>query len=312
MNLTILAGSANLPLAESIADRLGVPLGGRIVGRFPDSELNIELEQSVRGQDVYLVQPTGPPVDEHLLELIFLADACRRAGAERMTAIIPYFGYARQDRRATGRGPVGARIAADLIATVGVSRIVAVDLHMTSLEGFFPVPLEHLAALPILVPAISAVAGSRTVIVSPDLGGVKLAERYARTLHAPTAVVYKRRLSGERVEARGVVGDVRGLAPLIVDDMITTAGTIEAAINALLAAGCDPQITVVCTHGLFVGPAIERLRGLPIKRLFYTDSVRGPDPAVVPVQRVSLAPLLADAIDRLHNDRSLADLIVHA
>ncbi len=310
MSLTIFSGNANNALAQAVAGHLGLALGRRILARFPDSELQVEIEQSVRGFDVYLVQPTSPPADEHLMELLFLADACHRAGARRVTAIVPYFGYARQDRRGKGREPVAARIASDLFAAAHIARAVALDLHTPELEGFMSIPLEHLSALPILVEAAAPLLGPDCVVVAPDLGGAKLAERYARALGRPMAVVHKARLSGHEVEVRGIVGEVAGRTPVIVDDMVSTAGTIAAATAALLQAGAAPPAIVIATHGLLVGEAVQRMGGLPIKRLIFSDSV---ERAVsgLPIQTVSVAPLLAEAIRRLHSEQSLADLIVH-
>jgi len=311
MDPVIFAGSANLTLAAAIAERMGLTPGKRALARFPDSELHIEVQESVRGRDVYLIQPTGPPVHEHLFDLFMLADACRRAGAARMTAVIPYFGYARQDRRATGRDPVGARLVADLLRTSEIERVVAVDLHSAALEGFFAFPLEHLSAIPSLAQAAASAVPGESVIVAPDLGAVKLAERYARSLHMPIAVVNKTRVSGEDVEAKGIVGDVRGRPILIVDDMITTGGTIAAAVNMVKAAGAASEVTVAASHGLFVGPAQERLRILGVKRFIVTDSVALAADLRLPVEVVSVAPLLAEAIRRLNGDQSLSDLIAH-
>jgi ribose-phosphate pyrophosphokinase len=311
MGIVIFSGSANPPLTQAVADQLGVALGQRILARFPDSELHVELQQSVRGHDAYLIQPTSPPVDEHLMELLFLADACHRAGARCTTAIVPYFGYARQDRRGKGREPVGARITADLFAAAHIGRALAVDLHTPELEGFMSIPLEHLTAVPILVQAARPLLGPKSVVVSPDLGGTKLAERYARALALPLAVVHKARLSGHQVEVRGIVGEVAGRVPLIVDDMVSTAGTIAAAVSALMAAGARPPAVVIASHGLLVGEAAQRLRDLPIQRLIFSDSVRQPVQSSLPIQLASVAPLLAEAIKRLHSEQSLADLIVH-
>jgi ribose-phosphate pyrophosphokinase len=243
-------------------------------------------------------------VEAHLLELWFLADACRRAGAAHLTAIVPYFGYARQDRRASGREAVGARLIADLFAASGLQRLVAVDLHSAALEGFFAIPVEHLSAVSLLAEAVRPLVA--------DLGAVKLAERYARSLHRPMAIVDKERLSGEEVRVRRVVGRVEGCPVLVADDMISTGGTVQAAIQALLAAGCAADVTVAASHGLFVGPVVERLRPLPVRRLLATDSVAAPAQLPCPVHGVSLAPLLAEAIRRLHGQQSLGDLLLHA
>jgi ribose-phosphate pyrophosphokinase len=312
MQFAIFAGTANVPLAEALAAELGLPLGAREVGRFPDGEIRVELGQSVRGHDVYLVQPTAPPVADNLLELLFLADAARRAGAARLTALVPYFGYARQDRRAAGREPVAARLVAELVQAAGVDRVVAVDLHSPAIEGFFRAPLEHLSAVPLLAVAARDALPPDPVVVAPDLGAVKLAERYARALTLPVAVVHKTRVSPESATVRALTGDVRGRTPVVVDDMISTGGTVEAAGQALLAAGCVPEMLVVATHALLVGAAVERLRVLPVRRLIATDSVASPAADGLPLQTVGLAPLLADAVKRLHHDESLADLLVHA
>jgi ribose-phosphate pyrophosphokinase len=311
MDMTIFAGPASTSLARAVAAQLGQCLGTCTVQRFPDSEVHVELHDSVRGHDVYLLQATSPPVDLHLLELLFLADACRRAGAAQLTAVVPYFGYARQDRRARGREAVGARLVAELLGSSGLQRLVAVDLHTVALEGFLPIPLEHLSAVPLLVEAVRPWVADNTVVVTPDLGAVKLAERYATALQRPLAIVHKTRLSGEDVRVEQIVGEVHGRVPIIVDDMISTGGTIAAASQALLAAGCEPPVMVVITHGLLVGPAVERLCSIPLQRLLVTDSVTGPTEGVLPIQVTSLDALLAEAIRRLHGQRSLSDLRVH-
>jgi ribose-phosphate pyrophosphokinase len=260
---------------------------------------------------VYIVQPTSPPVEAHLFELLLLADACWRAGAAHLTALVPYVGYARQDRRAVGRDAIAARVAGDLISACHVDDLVVVDLHSRAAEGFFSVPTQHLSAVPLLAGAVRPSAVEQAVLVAPDLGAVKLAERYSRTLGVPVATIHKTRLSGREVKVHRVVGDVRGRTPFIVDDLISTGGTVAAAVRALLAGGCTPDITVVATHGLFAPPAREALRDLPIARVVTTDSIApGPDPGL-PLTIVRLAPLLADAVKRLDRDESLGDLISH-
>ena len=313
MELTIFAGTANPSLAEGLAAKLSLPLGKREVHRFPDGELHVEIQESVRGDDVYLVQSTSSPAEKHLLELLLLADASRRAGAFRLTAIIPYFGYARQDRRASGREAVGARLVANLLESGGLlERVVAVDVHTAAIEGFFGIPFEHLSAVPRLVESVGVYADPDSVVVAPDLGAAKLAERYAKPLELPVAMIHKSRTSGSEVSVRGITGAVRDRRPIIVDDMISTGGTIEATIGTLLEEGCEPQITVVASHGLFVGPAVERLSAAPVQHLIVTDSVKLPDGRLLPLEVVNLAPLLAEAVDCLHNDRSLDNPIVHA
>lgn len=309
MELSLIAGSANRPLAEAIAKSLGVSLAASLVDRFPDGELRVEIQDSVRGHDVFLIQPTSPPAEEHLMVLLLLADACRRAGAARLTAVIPYFGYARQDRRAVGRQPVAARLVADLIQCSGIERVVAVDLHGRAMEGIFSVPLEHISAVPVLVEAMKETLPADTVVVASDLGATKLAERWARMLNFPTALVHKQRLSGEQVTVRDVTGEVKDRSPLLVDDMISTGGTLVAAANVLLEAGARPFISIAATHGLMVGDATARLSTLPISRMVLTDSVIARHAPTHAFQTASIAPLLADAIRRLYEGHSLGDLL---
>ncbi len=309
MDLLIFAGSSNPRLAEALVAEIKVSLSARIMERFADGEIHVNLQESVRGRDVFLVQSTAPPVEEHLLELLLLADACHRAGARRLTAVIPYFGYARQDRRATGRQPVGARVVADIIGTSAVERVVAVDLHSAALEGVLPVPLEHLSAVAMLAEAVRRMEVGDGVVVAPDLGAAKLAEQYATLLNLPVAIVHKTRLSGDSVMVRRITGEVRDRTPIIVDDIISTGGTVEAAVDAVLQAGARHDVKVVATHALLVGPALERLGRLPLRRLIVTDSVQGPESLPVGHEVVSLAPLLATAIRRLHSGQSLSDLI---
>ena len=320
--LTLLAGSANVPLAAAVARDLGVPLGVASLQRFPDGELHVAVRDSLRGREVYVLQPTTPPFETHLLELLLLADACHRAGATRVTAVMPYFGYARQDRRAGGREPVGARLVGDLLSAGRIDRLVAVDLHSPTLEGFFAFPLEHLTAVPALANALAmdggGVGGGDSVVVAPDLGAARLADRYARALNLPVAMVHKTRITGEEVAVRGLTGEVAGRAPVIVDDMISTGATVVAAVAALREAGCRPDFTVVATHGLLVGEAPARLRALRLKRLIVTDTVApsaataGLAATALAIQTVTIAPLLAEAVRRLHENRSLADLLVHS
>lgn len=309
MTLSVLAGSASPWLAARVAERLGMSLGRSSLQRFDDGELHVDVDERVRGQDVYIVQSTGSPVDTHAMELLFLADACQRAGAARLTAVVPYFGYARQDRRARGCEAVGAAAMARLIEAAGFARVVTVDLHAPAIEGFFRIPVEHLSATSLLAAAVSATASS--VLVAPDLGAVKLAERFQALLHLPVAVIHKTRLTGSMVEMRGLFGDVRDRTPIVVDDMITTGGTIASAVTGLLAAGCRPEIRIVSTHGLFVGEAATRLNALPLRQVTTTNTLERVTDWPAQAQVVDVAPLLAGAIGRLHRDQPLAELLSH-
>jgi ribose-phosphate pyrophosphokinase len=312
MSLEILSGSANYGLAEKIAKNLGVELAPRILERFPDGELHIEVQRSVRGCDVYLVQPTCPPVDEHFFELFLLADACRRAGAAHLTAVIPYFGYARQDRRSRGREPVSTRLVADLISASGLQRVVVVDFHSQAVESAFAIPVEQISAISILADAVRSSVHKDAVVVSPDVGAVKMAERYAKLLDLSVAIIHKSRISGAEVSVQRIVGDVHGREVLVVDDMISTGATIEKAIKALLDAGCSPSgLKVLASHALLVGRAAERLGKLPIEKLYVSDSVPAPEKFPLPLQISSLGSLLAETIQRLHRLQSLGGVLVH-
>lgn len=309
-SLTLLTGSSNAALASSIASALGTRLGACLTQPFPDGELYVELRESVRDHDVFIVQPTSLPVADHLLELLLLADAARRAGAGRLTAVIPYYGYARQDRRANGREPIGARLIADLLGTGGIGRVVVADLHAAANEALFPMPVEHVSAVPLLAQALQPAAAT-AVIVAPDLGAVRLAEQYSRLLDRPMASIHKARLGPESVAVRQLIGDVRDRTPIIVDDMVSTGHTVAAAVRALLAAGCTPDITVAITHGLFASGIEEVLAGLPIGRIVTTDTVAQHADLPLPITVASVAPLLAEAIGHLHRGESLSSVLVH-
>ncbi|WP_242343453.1 ribose-phosphate diphosphokinase [Anaeromyxobacter terrae] len=308
MRAILVGGSYHPALTAAIAAELGLTPAARTLERFPDGELHVAVKEPLRGADVYLVQPLGPQPDAHLLELLFLADACRRAGAARVTAVVPYLAWARQDRRRADGEPLGARLAADLLSA-RADRVIAVDVHGAAAEGFFSVPLDHLTAIPALAAAIARVAPRDAVIVAPDLGAAKRAEAFGRLLALPSACVHKTRLSAREVAVRGVSGEVAGRAPIIVDDMISTGATIEAASRTLLAAGSRPELVVAATHALLVPGAAERLAALPLARLVVTDSLPVPETPGLATEVVPLAPLLAEAIRRLREERPLAELL---
>lgn len=295
----IVAGSASGPLAAAVATAMGTELVDSELDRFPDGELRPCLD-GVRDDDVYVVQSTGPPVNDHVVELLLLLDACRRAGAGRVNAVVPYFGYARQDRRRRPGDALGAPVLAGALEGAGAERLLVVDPHTVALEAMFRIPVEMLSAVPLIADALAPSLPDESVLVAPDLGAVKLAERFAARLSRPVAVVRKSRLTGATVEATELIGDVAGRRPVIVDDMISTGATIEAAVEVLLAHGAASDIAVVATHGLLVGGAVQRLAGLPIQQLVVTDTVAPGDAAGLPRQVLSVAGLMAGAIARPH------------
>ncbi len=305
--LRIVAGTANPNLAEAVATGVGsVAMRGGLE-RFPDGELCPEVGP-MRGDDVYVLQPTAPMVNEHLMELALLVDACRRAGSERVTAVVPYFGYARQNRRSRPGQAIGARVAADILAAAGADRIVVIDPHTSGFEATSSIPVEVLSATSVLVTALSERALGRSVVVAPDLGAVKLAEHFASAVGLPVAVVRKSRLSGTSVRAEELVGDVEGCRPIVVDDMISTGATIEATVRLLEAHGALPGTIVAATHALLLDPAPDRLAQLELAGLLVTDTVQVPWAALPVLESCSVAALLSDAIGRLHREEPLDDL----
>jgi ribose-phosphate pyrophosphokinase len=304
--LLVFAGPASSRLGSDVCGILGVPPAQYECRRFPDGETQIDIGESARGCDVFILQSTSPPVEQHLFELVLMADAARRAGAGRLTAVIPYFGYARQDRRA-GRQSLGARVAANVVGTAGFDRVMLIDAHTPGIEGFFASPIDHLTAVPLLARAAAAALPGNAVVVAPDLGAVKRAREYARILGVPMALVHKTRRSAEQVDVHTVIGDVRGRTPIVADDMLSTGSTLEAAVGALRAAGAAEPASAVVTHGLFVGRAREILQRLPLARLLATDTI-AIDAPVANLAVTSVASLIATAVRKNHRDESLADL----
>ncbi|HET7565567.1 MAG TPA: ribose-phosphate pyrophosphokinase [Gemmatimonadaceae bacterium] len=306
--LTLLAGTANPGLASSIARELGVPLGACVIERFPDGEVHACIEESVRGREVYVVQPTSPPVNDHLIELLIIADAARRASAAHITAIVPYFGYARADKRSGCREAITARMVADLLQHTGIDHVITLDLHTPQAEGFFRIPVDNLTAVALLCGAIRDALSDDLVVVAPDAGRVKMATAYAQCLGAPLVVLHKRRESGTHTVVTHLVGDVRDRSCVIVDDIISTGGTIAESAAALLEAGAKPGVSVCATHALLLDGAIERMRSAGVRATFVTDSVPVRDDGTELVHIVSAAALFATAIRRIRADGSLREL----
>ncbi len=299
MKPLLLSGRSNPVLAYQIAQALGVKLGECEIESFPDGEIYVDIKEKLLGCDVYLVQSTSPPVAENLLELLLLADASRRAGAAHVTGVIPYVGYARQDRRASAGEAVSGRVAADILSSA-LDRIISVDLHKPTFEGFFTCPVEHLSAVPLLAETVKESLPENPVLVAPDLGAAKLVNAYADILDLPVAYIYKVRETGEKVTVRNIVGDVAGRSPILVDDMISTGGTMVKAMEALLSKACESNITLIATHGLFVGEGPEKILSHPVSRIVVTDSImQTGQQHPLPVQVSGLSLLLANAIKRL-------------
>ncbi len=296
--VVVLAGSAHPALAAAVARSLGAPLGSTRSERFPDGEMHVSVdEEAVERRDVLVVQPTSAPVGEHVLELLLLADACRRAGAKSVSAVVPYFGYARQDRRKRPGEPIGVRVVAEQLATARLERIVCVDLHSDVTEASIDVPVENASAVPLLAQALAEHARRDAVVVAPDLGAVKLAREYARLLELPMAAVHKVRTSGTEVATERVAGDVRGRRPIIIDDMISTGGTIVAAARAIHEHGSEDDVIVAATHAVLVPGAREKLRAGGVRRLVVTDTI-APSPSEPWITVVPVAQLLADVLRR--------------
>ncbi|MEX1179079.1 MAG: ribose-phosphate pyrophosphokinase [Nitriliruptor sp.] len=308
--MRIVAGNASRALGAAVATAAGTELVERRIERFPDGEIHVQLLEELRDSDTYLIQSTGPPSQEHLTELLLMADAAYRAGAARITAVVPYLAYARQDRRSSAGEPVGLRVVADVLRASHVDRLLVVDPHTPALESIVSMPVETTSAVPLLADALRDTLDGDTVLVAPDLGAAKLVDRYAELLDLEVAIVRKTRLSGDEVETGAVIGSVRGRRPVIVDDMVSTGGTIASAVEAVMAAGAVGPATVAATHSLLVGPAVERLRAVEVAELVTTDSLVVPAGDLV-VRTVSLAERLAEVVGRLHRGDPLAELSAH-
>jgi ribose-phosphate pyrophosphokinase len=304
----IFAGTANPDLTAAIAAELGMCPGACAIERFPDGETSVRLLESVRRKEVFLVQSLSPPVNDHLVELLVLADACRRAAAARITAVVPYLGYARSDKRHGRREPISGRMVADVFEAVGIDHVVTMDLHAPQIEGFFHLPVDSLTAVPTLCNILHEKLLPEIVVVAPDAGALRLATDYAHRLKGTVAVLHKRRESGTGTQVTHLVGEVGGKPCLIVDDMISTGGTLASGIEALLKAGARPDLTIVATHGLLLPGAREKLAREAVKNVFITDTVAGAPKDWPRLQVISIAPVIAGALKRLLEHQSLGDL----
>jgi ribose-phosphate pyrophosphokinase len=311
INLKIFSGNANLALAQSIATNIGISLASASISRFSDGEINLEIGENVRGCDVYVVQSTCPPSNENYMELFIMLDALKRASAARITAVTPYYGYARQDRKVAPRAPISAKLMADLITSAGADRVLAVDLHAGQIQGFFDIPVDHLFSMPVLINYLKESVEGDTVIVSPDAGGVERARAFAKRLDATIAIIDKRRSAPNEAKALHLIGDVKGKNAIILDDLIDTAGTLTQAVDTLLAHGAK-KVSACATHPVFSGPAISRITDSQLQEVVVTDTIPLKQEAkkCSKIKQLSVAPLLAEAIRRIHGNDSVSSLFI--
>ena len=308
----ILSGNANPALALAICRELGMPLAGATVKTFSDGEIWVQITENVRGADVFVIQPTCPPADRHLMELILMIDALKRASADRITAVMPYYGYARQDRKDRPRVPISAKVIASMLERAGAHRLLTLDLHAAQIQGFFDIPVDHLFAAPVMIDYVRRNYDlSRLIVVSPDAGGVERARAFAKRLEAPLAIIDKRRERPNESEVMNIIGDVRGLDCLLVDDLIDTAGTLGKSSDVLLEAGAA-SVTACATHPVLSGPAIENIQRSRLREVIVSDSIplREDAKACGRIKVLSVAPLLAKAIQSIHEATSVSSLFV--
>ena len=308
--MKVFGGTSSPELTKSICDYLGVKPGQAKIETFPDGEKFIKLEEDVRGKDCFVVQSTSAPVDENLMELLIFLDCLRRASARRITAVIPYFGYARQDRKDEGRVPITAKLVANMIAVAGADRVLSIDLHAAQLQGFFDIPVDHLMAEPVLVEYFKSKKIDDLTIVSPDVGNMKTAARYAAALGGDLAIIHKKRISGSEVECSEIIGDVDGRNVLMCDDMISTAGTMCSAAKLVKERGAN-SIIVGATHGVFAGSAVERINSAPFDEVIVTDTIPQTKSGEIENSKVlTIAKLLGEAIKRTHRNKSISSMFV--
>ena len=305
-DITLISGTAHPELSASIAAELNLPLADAHVGRFPDKEIDIKVSEDIRGRDVYVLQPTCPPVNDNWAELLLLLDTLRRASAGRITAVMPYYGYARKDRKDEGRVPISAKVVANTLVGAGAQRIVTLDMHAAQIQGFFDIPVDHLYARPVLLEAVGQLGVENPVVVTPDVGGTKMARAWAKRLSADLAIVDKRRISGSETVIENVIGDVQGRNCVIVDDMISTGGSITQAAETLKRNGAA-RIVIAVSHAVLCGPAVERIENAPVDTVLVTDTI----PLKIKpsnMKVVSTAPLIARAIKNIHEKNSISRL----
>ena len=310
-DLKIFSGNAHRKMAEEIARHLDIPLSDAELRKFSDGEIFIEIKENVRGTDVFVVQPTCTPVNDHLMELVIMVDALRRASARRITAVVPYYGYARQDRKNAPRVPITAKVVAEMFMAVGVRRVLCMDLHAGQIQGFFNIPVDHLYAAPVIIKYIEKTFGDNVILVSPDAGGVERTRAFAKRLNSGLAIIDKRRDKPNECEAMHVIGDVAGKTAILVDDMVDTAGTLCAGAKTLLENGAK-EVHACCSHPVLSGPAIERLSNSELKSLVVTNSIplREDAEKCGKITVLSVSELLANAINRIHNEDSVSSLFV--
>ncbi len=307
--LKLFSGNANIVLAKEIAFYLGIPLGDAFVATFSDGEINVKINENVRGMDVFAVQPTSSPVNHNLMELLLMIDAFKRASAKRITAVIPYYGYARQDRKAQPRVPITARLVADLITTAGAARVLTVDLHAGQIQGFFNVPVDNLFATPVLFDYLKDIGLDNPVVISPDAGGVERARAFSKRLGGSIAIIDKRRSAPNVAEVMNIIGDVKGRDALLLDDMIDTAGTITKAVDAIKRNGAK-KVMAACSHAVLSGPAIKRLNESELDKVVVTNTIAmdGKQKECPKLKVLTVAPLIGEAIKRIHDESSLSSL----
>ncbi|MDP8261468.1 MAG: ribose-phosphate pyrophosphokinase [Candidatus Kappaea frigidicola] len=308
--IALFSGNANLKLAEDIAKNLRIALGESTVSRFADGEIRVKIEENVRGKDVFVIQPTSPPTNDSIMELLILIDALKRASAKRITAVIAYYGYARQDRKDQPRVPITAKLVADLLATAGASRVLTMDLHAEQIQGFFNIPVDNLYAVNTFVSYFSKMNIKDLCVVSPDVGGIKMARAYAKRLGAGLAIVDKRRLNDKQAEVMHIIGDVRGKNIVMVDDVVSTAGTLVEGVVALKEKGAK-DVYATITHPILAPPAIERINNSHLKELLVTDTIAiDKEKKCDRIKVLSVAPLFAEAIMRIHKEESVSALFI--